>query len=439
MTHDRAAEGRSLLESYFAGAGAAGAVAIELPGAVVEGVVCGAQDGARWALLRVAAPAGAPRDRMGDDAPARARDLVEVLRRATSLSNLERFDFDLGFRVEELFYAHVRARTPALLDATHSLLARVAGPTFVCDGVVDPALGTEVTLEAALRERHESLERDTPRYLRLPDGRVRVEALEFHVVEHCNLHCTHCCNMSPYLDARALPVDEVRRLAQRMAQLVRADVFKVMGGEPLLHPEITTVLGVIRASGVSPVVRLFTNGLLLHTMPDEFFAALDQLTISVYASAPMKPAHLAWVREQCARHDVVLNVKEVDRFSRVMNNRRRDDPAALQRVYDACWLRHRCLIVRDGRFSKCTRAAYQREFHQRIAVDVPVEDPIASWLHDTLSIDDPDFAEGLLAYLERKTPLDACRYCDGSSGALVPHTQLTRRAVRGRQLENGET
>ena len=70
------------------------------------------------------------------------------------------------------------------------------------------------------------------------------------------------------------------------------------GREPLLHPDITGALHAIRRSGISGTVRLFTNGLLLHRMGDDFWEALDELTISNYASAPVKPVVLQAARDK---------------------------------------------------------------------------------------------------------------------------------------------
>ena len=219
-----------------------------------------------------------------------------------------------------------------------------------------------------------------------------------------------------------------------MAQHLAVDVFKIMGGEPLLHPRITDVLRAIRHSGISQVVRLFTNGLLLHRMDDAFWQALDQLTISSYASAPVKRELLDEYRDKARRFDVILNVKPVDQFSQVMAGARNDDDAAVQKTYDACWLRDRCLIVRNGRFFKCTRAAYFAEYQARIAVEGPHPDPAAVVTADGIAVDAPDLDARLLAYMNAPAPLQSCRYCLGSSGPLVPHTQLTRHMIKQGQL-----
>jgi hypothetical protein len=156
--------------------------------------------------------------------------------------------------------------------------------------------------------------------------------------------------------------------------------------------------------------------------------------VSKYASAPVKPAHLELIAEKARRFDIVLNIKPVDRFSQVMAGARRDDEAATQATYDACWLRHRCLIVRNGRFYKCTRAAYFKEYQERLALPEREADPAAVAAADGVRLDGPDFGERLLEYLNARTPLGACRYCLGSSGSMVPHVQLGRRDIREGRL-----
>lgn len=96
----------------------------------------------------------------------------------------------------------------------------------------------------------------------------------------------------------------------------------------------------------------------------------------------------------------------------------------------ALWLRHRCLVVRGGVFSKCTRAAYHRDFRERLDVKGRELGALPEPGDDGIALDAMDFEDRLLAYLNADQALDACRYRHGSSGPLVPHVQLSRRDVR---------
>ena len=356
--------------------------------------------------------------------------IVARLRAISSLSSLERLGLGHGFRVEDLVAVRVIVPDEADRAASARWLQRRLPREAAVQIEASPleARGP-VALEAVFARRGEVATSQRREYSRV-DGRIRVEAFELHVVEHCNLRCVHCCNMSPYVADKMLSLAEIEAQCRTMARHLDVDVFKIMGGEPLLHPEMTAILGMLRETGISETIRLFTNGLLLHRMTDDFWRALDHLTISSYSSAPVKPEHLRLVEDKAREFDVVLNVKPVDRFSEVMASERREDAAATQAVYEACWLRHRCLVVRGGVFYKCTRAAYQRDFRERLDVKGRELDALPEPGDDGVALDALDFEDRLLTYLNADQALAACRYCHGSSGPLVAHAQLSRRDVR---------
>ena len=344
--------------------------------------------------------------------------LMIDLREATSRGRVRALGRDEGYRIEDA--SELVLAVPADGAQLAAWLARRLGKP------VEVIASNRFALAARIAGRvGRSPER--VRYARGTDARVRVEAFELHIAEHCNLKCANCCNMSPLVAERTLSVAEVERLVTQMAGVLHADVIKIMGGEPLLHPELTEVLRVLRASGIADRVRLFTNGLLLAGMPDAFWEALDELTISNYTSAPVKPAVLAMVRERSRRHDFVLNVKPVDEFTQVLSPRYEADDAAVERTFARCWLRHRCLVVRDRRFYMCTRAAYAEDFLQRVAHEAPPVPLDRSG--DGIGIDTHDLADALASYLNREAPLGACRYCFGGDGKAEPHYQLTRSEV----------
>ena len=323
---------------------------------------------------------------------------------------------DAGYRLEDLVEVAIAGDANVAAWLERRLGRRVE---VVADRLT-PALGAVFAARVGRAPQR-------PRYRRGDDGRVRVEAFEFHVTEHCNLRCANCCNMSPLVGERTLAIADFEPLVRQLASSVVADVVKIMGGEPLLHPDITSVVRVLRASGIGDRVRLFTNGLLLHAMSDAFWESLDELTISTYTSAPVKPAVLAMARERARRHDIVLNIKPVDEFSQVLSTSYERDDAKVAATFQRCWLRHRCMVVRDRRFYTCTRAAYAGDFLTRVAHEPPPQPLDRSG--DGIAIDQPDFAAALEAYLARDEALAACRYCFGGDGATEPHYQLTRAEV----------
>ena len=337
---------------------------------------------------------------------------------------------DVGFRLEDCLAVSAGVPHGVEKTAVRAWLARrmpdAASVTVVTS--------KQLTLAAVLL----ASDPKATTYERQRDGRVRVQAFELHVTEHCNLRCANCCNMSPLVARRSHTVQEIAALCERMARVLVADVFKIMGGEPLLHPDVAGVLRAVRASGIGDRVRLFTNGLRLGRVPDEFWEALDELTISSYSSAPVRPAIMDMARERALRHGFVLNIKQVTEFSHVLSPAYIEDDQVVQRTYDNCWLRHRCLIVRGGKFYMCTRAAYAADFSERALHTPPPPDWHEERENDGIDLDAPELETKLEAYLNRTEPLAACRFCFGGDGATETHYQLTgeetRRGVLSRKL-----
>jgi organic radical activating enzyme len=355
------------------------------------------------------------------------RQAIQNLRVLVSQFNLKPHGIEYGFGLEDLVC--LRAAYSGACDAAElerALRAHV-DPDCRLSLVRAPALDAArlVQLDGIFLKKGEFRDSARRKY-EVAGDRIRVESLELHAVEHCNLRCRGCDANSPFNPPYVLPVADARCVLARLAAAFRADIFKVMGGEPLLHPEIVTLLGLVRASGITRVVRLTTNGLLVHRMPDAFWRGLDRLTVSNYSSAPIRPEHVERIVARAEESGVVLNLKWIDQFNEIELTEPIADPARVQSIYDDCWIRHRSLVVRRGVFYKCTRAAYMDDFRRQRGLPDRPGDAASYREADGIPIDAPDFAARALAYLNSPAPLASCRYCLGAAGRMLPHAQLDR-------------
>jgi MoaA/NifB/PqqE/SkfB family radical SAM enzyme len=122
---------------------------------------------------------------------------------------------------------------------------------------------------------------------RLREVRMLVRAFRFpyqpvaaHLIpiRRCNLSCAYC---NEYDDRSApVPTADVMRRVDRLAAL-GTGIITLSGGEPLLHPDVDTIVGRIRKHGV--IATLITNGYLLSRDRIERLnrAGLDHLQISI--------------------------------------------------------------------------------------------------------------------------------------------------------------
>jgi hypothetical protein len=252
---------------------------------------------------------------------------------------------------------------------------------------------------------------------KLVNGRLRTRSLEVHVTDHCNLRCRQCCSLSPYLAPWCLDPADLERDLLLARRALAPTYFKLVGGEPLLHPRLLDCLDVAHAARIAPIISVTTNGLLLHKMPDAFWERLHHLTLSVYPTGGLTEAQVQAAWDKAEAFGVTLNLKRQDQFQEFTPAQPHTE-ATTRAVFGACWLRHRCHMIRDGRFFLCTKPPHLDTYH-RGATAYAAADGVR--LHDG-----PGLAEELRAYLERAEPLESCRRCWGGSGALFDHRQLTR-------------
>jgi SynChlorMet cassette radical SAM/SPASM protein ScmF len=96
-----------------------------------------------------------------------------------------------------------------------------------------------------------------------PAGVPALRTIYFYLTEGCNLACRHCW-MGPRFDPAGdryptLPVESFETAIREAKPLGLASV-KLTGGEPLLHPRFTQLLGIVQREGFRLTIE--TNGLL---------------------------------------------------------------------------------------------------------------------------------------------------------------------------------
>ena len=86
------------------------------------------------------------------------------------------------------------------------------------------------------------------------------EVCEINVVDHCNFSCRSCRHLSPVCKPSCVDPQQVYEEFSNLSQFYRSRTLKVLGGEPLLHPNIDDVLSALRDSQISDSLIVSTNG-----------------------------------------------------------------------------------------------------------------------------------------------------------------------------------
>lgn len=262
---------------------------------------------------------------------------------------------------------------------------------------------------------------------RMESGKIRTLAVEFAAADHCNLRCSGCSHMSPFLKPRIPTENEFVRDMERLATAMFADEIRILGGEPLLNPRIIPLLKAARASGIAARVCVTTNGLLLHKMADEFWANVDRVNLSLYPGARPSDERLEQACKSAAGSGTELIIDELLTFRTTMVTEPHPADAVTSMIFKTCKNAHfyHCHIVHAGRLYKCACPSVLCEFLGNMGQSGYRPELDGFDIHGAT-----DLRSELWRFLTDAKPLDACRYCLGYVGDEQPHHQLSVNETR---------
>ncbi|MEW6159567.1 MAG: 4Fe-4S cluster-binding domain-containing protein [Verrucomicrobiota bacterium] len=277
-----------------------------------------------------------------------------------------------------------------------------------------------------------SLPPEPRQVIRSLDGKIFRQAIEYCVVDHCNLRCAGCDHASPHLSRRFADWHAFAADIEALGPHMHARVLRLVGGEPLLHPNLPAFVERARAVGIADEVWLWSNGLLLHAMPRELLEQFDVIRVSIYPGVSIRANLTQLQKDLAARRGTKLEMVTVNKFMHQLLNHPVADSDRTRETFLRCKETHvwSCHTVHEGRYYKCTKPALLR---QRLA-NCGIQ--ISSVLDDGVALhSNPSLREDLEAYLLSKTPLKACAWCLGTDGKRFAHHQLTATELDQERLQ----
>ncbi len=104
--------------------------------------------------------------------------------------------------------------------------------------------------------------------------------LEFVVTDYCNLNCKGCTHFSSLAAKEFEPLGHLKKVMNRLSKVCedKLDSVYLIGGETLLYPQLKEAMKAMRDSFPFPIkAYIFTNGIALPKMDDEFWAIAREL------------------------------------------------------------------------------------------------------------------------------------------------------------------
>lgn len=251
------------------------------------------------------------------------------------------------------------------------------------------------------------------RKLRFSSEKPSLAYFEVPITDNCNLNCKGCLFASNVTDGvRHVPLENIEQDAKRMSELFY-DVpwIRILGGEPLMHPDIKEVLECYRMNFPDSEIDLCTNGLLIPKMGKEFWECMRNNRISIHVSG-YKPTYsimkqIEYILREQNIPFAVLRREQFDKYYTI------DGSNQIQKSYQKCSASG-CYEVYRGRISTCSAMIAFEKFNEQFGTDYElIED------EDWFDIHNPE-VNAWNIYRKLDGPSQMCRYCSDSKTETFP-------------------
>jgi len=134
--------------------------------------------------------------------------------------------------------------------------------------------------------------------------------IEFVLSDYCNLNCKGCTHYSPIAPKEFISINVLKDNISHLSKVIGNSIkdFYIIGGEPLLVPNLIDAMALVRTYFPNGKISIFTNGLVLPKMSVEFWNKCRQYNIYIVITRyPVKFDYDA-VIDLCRRYNVNCEV-----------------------------------------------------------------------------------------------------------------------------------
>lgn len=229
-----------------------------------------------------------------------------------------------------------------------------------------------------------------------------------HLVEHCNLNCWGCDHFSPLAQNEFTDPMRFEKDFRRLSELFHGNArrIRLMGGEPLLHPQINAFLQIARTCFKKAKINVVTNGVLLMQMGDDFWDTCRQFAINIEITKYPIHLNLAAIQQKAHNSGVTLefygktDVTQKTSYHVPLDVTGGQEP---RRNYFHCFHANNCIFLKDGRLYTCTVAPNIGHFNAYYGLAIPLTQA------DAIDIYQAKSAREIMRFLAK--PIPFCRYC----------------------------
>lgn len=232
---------------------------------------------------------------------------------------------------------------------------------------------------------------------------------EVHITEHCNLNCKGCYHFSPLSEPCFLSVEEFECDIKQMELICkeRVSTITLLGGEPLLHPDIISFFGIVRKYFPNCKVDLLTNGTLFKKMKKDFWEKCVEYDITLCCTKYPVIVDWEFVESKAAEfglyieyhNDVGAGEKTLIKYP--------FDILGTQDVewnYIHCTRSNKCITLKHGKIYTCPMAAHAHLAKEFFNLELELSEK------NSINIYNVNKFEEITNFLVN--PIPFCKYCN---------------------------
>lgn len=203
-----------------------------------------------------------------------------------------------------------------------------------------------------------------------------IHHLEAHAADGCNLNCKGCLHFANLYDREELPdlwklLDDI----QRVKENCEIFQFRILGGEPLLNPDLPQFLSKLRGILPDTDIAVISNGILIPKAPKELFEVMRDesvgFNLTLYPPT-LKMKEKIYEILEGAHVSYGSHEAKVDEFEKYMMLHPAESNTY---AYESCVSRG-ILTLRDGKLYKCPIVAYVNRYFDTFGLQQHYEEGI---------------------------------------------------------------
>lgn len=231
---------------------------------------------------------------------------------------------------------------------------------------------------------------------------AELPVLKFLLTEHCNLNCAGCSHFAPLVKEKIfLSFEQYKKELDRIKELFDGvRLISLLGGEPLLNKDLKRMLLYAREQFPYADLEIISNGILMHTMDEEFYEIIKNTNTTVYLSKYATTAEIIdRVQADLERRSINYGVWSYKGFCKRYSLKANLD---LKESFDGCKEKI-CHTLLNGKFASCYYPITVERANKFFDINIPWEDCVVDIYDESIT--------GKQILEKFRKPMSICAHC----------------------------